>query len=81
MLGSHNSLSYLPIKGWKKILRPWVRCQDKSLKVQYELGVRYFDVRVRLINDRWHYCHNNADLGSIDEHLDIMNFLGSHEAN
>lgn len=48
MLGTHNSLSYLPVKQWW--LKPffWVaRCQSLDIEQQYEMGVRYFDIRVR----------------------------------
>ena len=38
MLGSHNSMSYLPIKGWKKILKPWIKCQDLTIQEQYNQG-------------------------------------------
>jgi len=63
MLGSHNTMSYLPIKGWKKLLKPWTKCQSLDIYKQYKLGVRYFDIRLRIINDEWHLCHNKADLG------------------
>lgn len=47
ILGSHNSMSYLPPKHW------WMwpfnfmaRCQSKSLKEQYDSGARVFDIRI-----------------------------------
>lgn len=46
-LGTHNSLSYLPCQWW---LRPfaWIgRCQSLTIEEQYNLGVRYFDIRVK----------------------------------
>lgn len=43
MIGSHNSLSYLPIKGWRKILKPWVKCQSKTIEEQYNSG-EYKDI-------------------------------------
>lgn len=63
MLGSHNTMSYLPIHGWRKILKPWTKCQSLDIYKQYRLGVRYFDIRLRIINGEWHLCHNKADLG------------------
>lgn len=64
MLGSHNSMSYLPIHGWRKLLKPWTECQSLDLQEQYNKAkVRYFDIRMRLINNEWHLCHNKADLG------------------
>lgn len=47
------------------ITKPWGKCQNKTLKEQYDAGVRYFDVRVKIINDKWHLVHNNVDYGRI----------------
>lgn len=48
ILGSHNSLSYLPVKKWwMKPIAFTAKCQRKTIKEQYELGVRCFDLRVR----------------------------------
>lgn len=48
ILGSHNSWSYLtPKKWWMKLLAFTARCQDLTIREQYELGVRCFDLRVR----------------------------------
>lgn len=49
MIGSHNSMSYLPVRQW--YLKPfcWMaRCQSKTLSEQYRYyEVRLFDLRVR----------------------------------
>ena len=48
VLGSHNTMSYLKPKLW--FLKPfaWMaQCQNKDIKYQYGLGIRYFDIRVR----------------------------------
>lgn len=65
MIGSHNSLSYLPPKNlWGKITRPWNKCQDKNIREQYEAGIRYFDIRINLYDDdKWHFVHNKVDFG------------------
>lgn len=64
MLGSHNSMTYLPITGWGRVLRPWVRCQSLTLMEQYKRGVRYFDIRIRRDKTgQWRFCHNNVLLG------------------
>lgn len=48
VLGSHNSWSYLrPKKWWMKIIAFTARCQSKTIREQYELGVRCFDLRIR----------------------------------
>lgn len=73
MIGSHNSLSYMPIKGWKKILKPWVRCQSLSLEQQYQKGIRYFDIRVRKHKGEWWYCHNSALFKPVNYNGNIVN--------
>lgn len=76
MLGSHNSLSYLPIKGWKKILKSWVQCQSLTIEEQYNKGVRYFDLRIRRDNKKnWWYCHNSAKFILMEPNDDIITFL------
>lgn len=75
MLGSHNSLSYLPIKGWRKILKPWVKCQSKTIEEQYNSGVRYFDLRVRKKGIDWWFCHNSAIFVPVKEHKEILEYL------
>lgn len=48
ILGSHNSLSYAkPTKWWMRLLRFTAKCQSLDIHNQIELGVRYFDIRVR----------------------------------
>lgn len=48
MLGSHNSLTYLPCRKWWMYLINWAaKCQNKSLIEQYIQGVRYFDIRIK----------------------------------
>lgn len=76
MLGSHNSLSYLPIKGWRKILSLWTKCQSKTIEEQYNSGVRYFDLRVRKVGkEGWWYCHNNTIFVPVMEHKEILEYL------
>lgn len=71
MIGSHNSFSYLPPKNvWGWVTKPWGKCQSLNIKEQYNKDVRYFDIRINIINDRWHIVHNKIDYGSIiDNHL------------
>lgn len=58
MLGSHNTLTYNKIRGWRKLLTPWSKCQEVDYKKQYELGVRYFDIRIKFINNLPVAVHN-----------------------
>ena len=70
MLGSHNTLSYLsPKKWWVWFTIPWSRCQEKNLDWQYICGVRYFDIRIRLIHGEWHFVHNKIDYGVEDLYI------------
>lgn len=78
MIGSHNSMSYLPPKNiWGKITRLWNKCQDKNIKEQYEAGVRYFDIRINLYDDRWHFVHNKVDYGVVDNF--IWKYIGERD--
>ena len=47
-LGTHNSMTYLKPTGLVQIIA-WNtgKCQNLSLKEQYEFGVRFFDLRIR----------------------------------
>ena len=48
MLGSHNSLTYLPCRKWWMYLINWAaKCQSKTLSEQFHDGVRYFDIRLK----------------------------------
>ena len=47
-LGSHNTMTYLKPKYWYMYPFKWfAQCQNKDIKYQYELGIRYFDIRIR----------------------------------
>lgn len=75
MIGSHNTLSYLPPKNlWGKITRPWNKCQDKTLAEQINAGIDYLDIRINLyINSNneyeWHFVHNRVDYGVVNENV------------
>lgn len=71
MIGSHNSLTYLPAKTLVgKLLMPWTRCQNKTLVGQYNMGVRYFDIRVRFKKGICEIVHNKvAFKGDLFEEL------------
>ena len=47
-LGTHNSCTSYPVKGfWEKLIRWTAKCQGLSIQEQYDLGARYFDIRIR----------------------------------
>ena len=79
MIGSHNTLSYLPPKNlWGKITRPWNKCQDKNLEEQVNAGIDYFDIRIDFYNDgKWHFVHNRVDYGVVNN--DIWKYIGKTE--
>lgn len=83
MIGSHNTLSYLPPKNlWGKITRLWNKCQDKTLEEQYRDGVEYFDIRINLYinsdNDyEWHFVHNKVDYGKVSNY--VWNWFGNNK--
>lgn len=61
MLGSHNTLSYLPPKGIiSKILNIWAKCQEVDYIEQYNLGVQYFDIRIRFDKNKPIIVHNDV---------------------
>ena len=73
MLGSHNSMSYLPaVKWWQRWQKRWYRCQNHTIEEQIKLGARYFDIRLKLINGQWHFVHNKIDFGLEDENVYLM---------
>lgn len=61
MLATHNSASYAKQIGWTKFLpKVFSRCQKLSLREQYDLGVRYFDLRVTYYKGRYVTAHGLA---------------------
>lgn len=81
MIGSHNTLSYLPPKNlWGKITRPWNKCQDKTIEEQVNAGIDYFDIRINFYNDNeWHFVHNKVDYGVVNN--DIWKYIGKTEVS
>lgn len=76
MLGSHNSISYLKaIHWWQRWQKRWYKCQEHTIDEQLASGIRYFDIRLKIINNEWHFVHNKIDFGV--ENLDIYKSLNS----
>lgn len=68
-IGTHNSLSY-HLPQWWMIPFMWIaRCQSSTLEEQYELGVRYFDIRPKLVDGKMVAGHGlatyNVDMESV----------------
>lgn len=70
MIGTHNSLTYLPAKyKFYELFSFLWRTQNKNLYEQIQLGVTYFDIRVRFKDGKWVVCHGLVDLDLEYEHL------------
>lgn len=60
MIGSHNSMTYLPPKNiLMRLFTPFWRCQNKTIKEQIDAGVEFFDLRVVWDKklDCWQFAH------------------------
>lgn len=83
MLGSHNTFTYKSAK-WKifNLFSNFWRCQDKTIDEQYNLGVRYFDIRVRKIKNGYQICHGIIDVKRTFMSLDeICYYIGLNYPN
>ncbi len=62
MIGSHDTFTYLnPSCKFHNLTKRWWKTQCKTITEQYTAGVRMFDIRVCLKNDKWTYCHGLVD--------------------
>lgn len=78
MLGSHNSLTYLPCRKWWMYLINWAaKCQNKTLSEQFHDGVRYFDIRLKWDDkEGWVITHGIIEYkGNIRRVLETLNSL------
>lgn len=84
MLGSHNSLTYLPCRKWWMYLINWAaKCQSKNLYEQYHSGVRYFDIRVRFDKKgKPVIAHGLVEYkGVAENYICILNEIAKHYKN
>ena len=74
MLGSHDSMTYLPARHRVFELFSFLwRTQTKDLRQQAAAGVAYFDIRVRLTKTGgWRLCHGLVDLNREFERFDLL---------
>lgn len=57
-IASHNSFSYLPARRWWMKPFAWMaRCQRMGIYEQFGIGVRLYDLRVRIKHERAVICH------------------------
>lgn len=82
MLGSHNSLTYLPCRKWWMYLINWAaKCQSKTLSEQFHDGVRYFDIRLKWDSrkETWIIAHGLIEYkGNIKRVLETLNSLADY---
>lgn len=74
---SHNSHTYMkPAKLWMKAINWTAKCQDKTIEQQYDMGIRFFDIRIRYNNNGTvKLVHGLVEYkGSFEN---VMNFLSS----
>lgn len=79
--GSHNSLTYLPLKNWWMYPFNWIaKCQSKTYVEQYESGIRDFDLRIRFEDGSPIICHGLMKYKGgetiLREFLDYLNEKG-----
>nr|DAI80203.1 MAG TPA: hypothetical protein [Bacteriophage sp.] len=85
MIGSHNSMSYLPPKHWFwRLFTPFWRCQYKTIKEQIDAGVKFFDIRVvwDKEQDCWQFAHGLVRFVLADPAFvltnDVLAYLEAH---
>lgn len=78
-LGSHNTMTYLKPKKW--YMYPFqflARCQSKNIEEQYNLGARWFDLRIAF--DK--HCNPYFKHGLMDYKgnvFDVLDFLATKD--
>lgn len=78
ILGSHNTMTYLPPKHWwLYLIRFTAKCQKLSVTEQYDAGVRWFDFRITFKKGKDGLYHNPTFAhGLIDyKSPDLLNIL------
>lgn len=77
MIGTHDSYTFLPAKNKLFELFSFLwRTQVKSIAQQQEIGVSYFDIRIRRDGDIWRVCHGLVDFDCTFESIEeIINMF------
>lgn len=80
MLGSHNSLTYLPCRKWWMYLINWAaKCQSKTLNEQFHNGAKYFDFRIRFKDGKPVIAHGLIEYkGNIDYMVANLNYFAEY---
>ena len=80
MLGSHNSLTYLPCRKWWMYLINWAaKCQSKTLNTQFHDGAKYFDFRVMFKDGKPVIAQGLIEYkGNIDHMVANLNYFAEY---
>lgn len=78
-IATHNSATGEPAYGWlSKLIAPFAVTQLKTIKEQLNIGVRYFDIRVRKTKRGWVCAHGLWESSTLAE--DILKELNDFGA-
>lgn len=73
-LGTHNTLSYNKPQWYFRIFNFIGKCQDLNIYQQYDAGVRYYDIRVKIKNNKVVSGHGLLTYNiNIEDILDFLN--------
>lgn len=76
MIGTHQSLTYAkPLQWYYKPFHFVAKCQSRDYKEQYRLGIRLFDIRIKLYKGTWRVAHGNM-IFDIDLY-EVLRYLNS----
>lgn len=57
-IATHDSATGEKSEGFLSwLMTPFAKTQSKSIKEQYDMGCRMFDIRIKLINNEWKCAH------------------------
>lgn len=79
--GTHNSMTfYRPAKWYGYLMIPFARCQRQTIRGQFDVGVRCFDLRIRFHRDGTPcFAHGLMELkGDVQGTLLVVNALAHH---
>ena len=68
--GSHNTMTYLPIKNWWMFPGLFIaRCQNHNIEEQFKKGARVFDLRIyfNTKSKQWEFAHGLINFKSRDD--------------
>jgi 1-phosphatidylinositol phosphodiesterase len=71
--GTHDTMTYLDLKGFDVFTKSFVKCQSLDLKTQLNAGIRAIDIRCRVLNDNFIIYHGSISLNiNLDNVMQIL---------